>query len=157
MMTYFKAHEIVYGLVWAIWNFSSRWLATHAQFEVGMNNDLHVWLMHLQSVLEEKFAFKLRLQEHEKSASKILMPKWSAGKIIICGFHLWQSVILKLKVLTTTGHGGGYFENFWWGCSIFWISMTTCFRKFGRKRHPALEFLANNNTMWCYFFQNFSP
>ena len=26
------------------------------------------------------------------------------------------------------------------GCSIFWISMTTCFRKFGLERHPALEF-----------------
>ena len=38
------------------------------------------------------------------------------------------------------------------GRSIFWISMTNCFRKFGRKIHPALEFLVNNNTMWCHFF-----
>ena len=33
--------------------------------------------------------------------------------------------------------------------------MTTCFRKFGRKRDPALEFLANNNTMWSHFFPKF--
>ena len=33
--------------------------------------------------------------------------------------------------------------------------MTTCFRKFDRKTHPALEFLANNNTTWCHFFPKF--
>ena len=34
--------------------------------------------------------------------------------------------------------------------------MKTYFRKFGRKKkHPALEFLANNNTMWCHLFPKF--
>ena len=42
------------------------------------------------------------------------------------------------------------------GVFHFWISMTTCFRRIGWKRHPASEFLANNNTMWCHFIQKFA-
>ena len=31
------------------------------------------------------------------------MSKRSTGMIIIYGFHLWQSVLLNLKAITTTG------------------------------------------------------
>ena len=48
---------------------------------------------------------------------------------------------------------GGVLWKFLTGCSIFWISMTTCFRKFDRKN--TLKFLANNNTMWCHFCPKF--
>ena len=69
--------------------------------------------------------------------------------------RLGKNLLGGLK-LQQVGHPGGTLKIVD-GVFHFWISMTTCFRKFGRKRHPALEFLANNNTMWCHIFQNFVP
>ena len=46
----------------------------------------------------------------------------------------WQGKFLS--TVSNDEDPRGYFENFLRGCSNFWISMTTRFRKFGRKRHP---------------------
>ena len=70
----------------------------------------------------------------------------------------WLAVITAQVNKADPSHKpGGTMKIFDAGVPFCLISMTTCFRKFDRKRHPALEFLANNNTMWCHFFQNFAP
>ena len=53
------------------------------------------------------------------------------------------------------GGGGGFFKKFFMWCYIFSISVTTQVRKFGKKKHLAIKFLANNDPMWWLFLLEF--